>query len=413
MFMDKDKTKNLSEQLFTPNKQAKETSVLTRYLPSSQSILKKRTPFPWYRNIRRLQWIWQGIDPVEQELVLSCIASSNHARSNEAYLDTVIGYRSGNWAYEWVQLGVEHQNKAETLTEDEAAEELYIAALCFGIAGYPHLKGDSIAIQSQLLASKAYIEASKLSRHWHKMIKVPYQGRTIDCHLHMPNTDKPLPVVMISAGLDSLQTDLWRFYRDYLAPNEIGMLTVDMPSVGASSHWELSENSSELHQVVLNHLSELPWVDHHRVGLMGLRFGGNAMVRLAFLEPSKVKACVTLGAPIHDVLSSSTKMKAMSRMYLDVLASRIGKGIVDIEALAAEMKAWSLKEQGIISRRTSVPIFSQAIENDPISSKSDSQLVTMFSHGGKTHQVTTKNRYKSYEQAIDYATKWLKEELIG
>lgn len=100
----------------------------------------------------------------------------------------------------------------------------------------------------------------------------------------------------MSAGLDSLQTDMWRLFRDYLAKRDIAMLTIDMPSLGASSHWPLTEDSSCLHQAVLNQLADLPWVDHFRIGLIGFRFGGNAMARLAFLESDKVKACVSLGA---------------------------------------------------------------------------------------------------------------------
>ncbi|POB66510.1 hypothetical protein CRN59_30535, partial [Vibrio vulnificus] len=97
---------------------------------------------------------------------------------------------------------------------------------------------------------------------------------------------------------DSLQTDMWRLFRDHLAKHDIAMLTVDMPSVGYSSKYALTEDYSRLHQAVLNELFSIPYVDHHRVGLIGFRFGGNAMVRLSFLEQEKIKACVILGAPI-------------------------------------------------------------------------------------------------------------------
>ncbi len=82
------------------------------------------------------------------------------------------------------------------------------------------------------------------------------------------------------------------------------MLTIDMPSLGASSHRPLTEDSSCLHIAVLNQLADLLWVDHFRIGLIGLRFGGNAMSRLPLLESDKVKACVSLGAPIHDNFTS-------------------------------------------------------------------------------------------------------------
>ncbi|MGR5140038.1 alpha/beta hydrolase, partial [Vibrio jasicida] len=77
------------------------------------------------------------------------------------------------------------------------------------------------------------------------------------------------------------------------------MLTIDMPSVGHSSHLPLTEDSSCLHQAVLIELYKLPWVDHYKVGLIGIRFGGNAMIRLSFVEQENIKACVALGAPEH------------------------------------------------------------------------------------------------------------------
>ncbi|ELV8764152.1 alpha/beta hydrolase, partial [Vibrio fluvialis] len=68
--MSEEISKNLSETLFQKHKQAKETSSLTQYMPSSQDFLeqkKEQDGYAWYRNLRRLQWAWQGIDPVEQE----------------------------------------------------------------------------------------------------------------------------------------------------------------------------------------------------------------------------------------------------------------------------------------------------------------------------------------------------------
>ena len=344
--MSEEVSKNLSETLFTNHKQAKETSALTQYMPSSQSMLdekREQDGFKWYRNLRRMQWAWQGLDPIEVEAVLAKIASSKHSRTHDEWLDTVMGYHSGNWTYEWTKLGMLHHKRSNELKGEEAADELFNASLCFSIAGYPHLKNDNLATQAQVLASNAYTEASKKTKYIVKQIEIPYQNKRIIAHLHLTKTDKPQPVVMVSAGLDSLQTDMWKLFRDHLAKKDIAMLTVDMPSVGHSSHWTLTEDTSCIHQAVLNELFNIPWVDHHRVGLIGFRFGGNALVRLSFMEPDKIKACVSLGAPIHDVLSSPEKLKKMPKMYLDVLASRLGKNAVDVNSLACQLMAWSLR----------------------------------------------------------------------
>ena len=73
------------------------------------------------------------------------------------------------------------------------------------------------------------------------------------------------------------------------------MLTIDMPSVGFSSKWKLTQDSSLLHQHVLKALPNVPWVDHTRVAAFGFRFGANVAVRLAYRFESprlKVVACL-------------------------------------------------------------------------------------------------------------------------
>ncbi|MHC6802599.1 esterase FrsA, partial [Vibrio antiquarius] len=367
-----------------------------------------------YRHLRRLQWAWQGLSPIEMEGVLSKIASSSHSRTNDDWLDTVMGYHNGNWTFEWIKLGMEHQKRSNEMQGEEAADELFTASLCFSIAGYPHLKNDNLALQAQVLANKAYSDGAEKTKYTIKQIEVPYQNRKIIANLHLPRTDKQLPVVMVSAGLDTLQTDMWRLFRNHLAPRDIAMLTVDMPSVGHSSHWPLTENSSCLHQAVLNELYSLPWVDHHKVGLVGFRFGGNAMIRLSFVEQEKIKACVALGAPVHDIFTSPEKLQKMPKMYLDLLASRLGKSAVDINSMAGQMMAWSLKVQGFLSsRKTKVPILALSLEGDPVSPHSDNQLVALFSQYGRAKKISSKTITKGYEQSLDLAIKWLEDELLG
>ncbi|GAK16632.1 LOW QUALITY PROTEIN: fermentation/respiration switch protein [Vibrio sp. JCM 19053] len=416
--MSEDVSKNLSETLFVKHKQAKETSALTQYMPTSKKILDEREAQgdrAWYRHLRRLQWAWQGLSPIEMEGVLSKIASSSHSRTNDDWLDTVMGYHSGNWTFEWIKLGMDHQKRANEMQGEEAADELFTASLCFSIAGYPHLKKMTTWHRKlKFWQTKRILTAQKKTKYTIKQIEVPYQNRKIIANLHLPRTDKQLPVVMVSAGLDTLQTDMWRLFRNRLAPRDIAMLTVDMPSVGHSSHWPLTENSSCYHQAVLNELYSLPWVDHHKVGLVGFRFGGNAMIRLSFVEQEKIKACVALGAPVHDIFTSPQKLQKMPKMYLDLLASRLGKNAVDINSMAGQMMAWSLKVQGFLSsRKTKVPILALSLEGDPVSPHSDNQLVALFSQYGRAKKISSKTITKGYEQSLDLAIKWLEDELLG
>ncbi|GAM72978.1 fermentation/respiration switch protein [Vibrio ishigakensis] len=410
--MEDQKSKNLSETLFAKHHQAKETSGLVQYMPSSLALLQQRPEHSWYRNLRRLQWIWQGADPIVQEQVLARISSSEHSRTNDNLLDTVMGFRKGNWAYEWTHEGMKHQKLAQELKGEEASLELYRASLYFSIAAYPHIRGDNLASQAQVLANKAYEEASEKSQYVFKQLKIPHQGKTIEANLHLPHTERPLPVVIVCGGLDSVQTDMWKLFLEHLAPNELAMLTIDMPSVGKNSHWTLTEDTSVLHKAVLDFLPTVPYVDHWKVGLLGFRFGGNALVRLSFLEQQRIKACVALGAPVHDILSSADKMKSMPKMYLDVLGSRLGKSAVDIHSLAAQMSAWSLRTQGLLaSRKTKVPILAVSLEGDPVAPHSDNKLVAMSSQYGEAVKIPSKNLSAGYQKSLDLAVDWLITEL--
>lgn len=408
-------SKNLSESLFKKHHHAQETSSLITYLADSQAMLDSNQagkPNAWYRALRRVQWIWQGLDPIEIESVLARIASSSNQQNNPDWLDTIAGYRPGNWSYEWTAQGMNHQKVAASLKGVEASDELFIASLCFSVASYPHLKGDTLSVQAQILANKAYSDSMEASPYVTKVLNIPYKNKKIVANLHLPHTERSLPVVIVSAGIDSLQIDMWRIFRDYLAKHEIGMLTVDMPGIGANIHWNLTEDSSCLHQAILNELPNIPWVDHYKVGLLGFRFGGNVMTRLSFIEQDKIKACVTLGAPIHELLSDASKFSQMPKMYLDSLASRVGKKSVDIPSFSKQMRAWSLKSQGLLSsRKTTVPILAIGLEGDPVGSKQDNLSVASFSSGGKAMQLKSASIYQGYEQALNFSMDWLKDAL--
>ncbi|GAJ71994.1 LOW QUALITY PROTEIN: fermentation/respiration switch protein [Vibrio sp. JCM 18904] len=412
--MSEDVSKNLSETLFVKHKQAKETSALTQYMPTSKKILDEREAQgdrAWYRHLRRLQWAWQGLSPIEMEGVLSKIASSSHSRTNDDWLDTVMGYHSGNWTFEWIKLGMDHQKRANEMQGEEAADELFTASLCFSIAGYPHLKNDNLASQAQVLANKAYSDGAEKTKYTIKQIEVPYQNRKIIANLHLPRTDKQLPVVMVSAGLDTLQTDMWRLFRNRLAPRDIAMLTVDMPSVGHSSHWPLTENSS---CYIKRYMSFTRYL-----GLIITKWGlGFVLVvmhdQTLFCRAGKDQSLCRSRRTRTYFYFPPKKLQKMPKMYLDLLASRLGKNAVDINSMAGQMMAWSLKVQGFLSsRKTKVPILALSLEGDPVSPHSDNQLVALFSQYGRAKKISSKTITKGYEQSLDLAIKWLEDELLG
>jgi len=122
---------NLTEKLFKPSFKYPETSTLVRRVhhhnvhPPMHSALEGDTVNCWYRTINRLMWMWRGVDPLEVEEVLSRIAVCKAEHSDPLLLDTVIGYRNGNWIYEWSNQAMLWQKKAAEESDADLASEYW------------------------------------------------------------------------------------------------------------------------------------------------------------------------------------------------------------------------------------------------------------------------------------------------
>ncbi|MEB6337669.1 esterase FrsA [Serratia rhizosphaerae] len=410
---------NLSEILFKPSFKHRETSTLIQRAPHARSAsmhspLEGDTANNWYRMLNRLLWSWRGVDAVEIVEVLSRIAASAAEHSDERLLDTVVGYRNGNWIYEWVHQGMQWQQRAlEQQDPLQAGRHWLRAANFYSIAGYPHLKGDELAEQAEVLANRAYEEAVLLLPYQLKELEFKIEGGSpITGFLHMPEQGKaPFPTVLMCGSLDTLQTDYHRLFNDYLAPLGIAMLTIDMPSIGASSKWKLTQDSSFLHQQVLNQLPGVPWVDHQRVTAFGFRFGANVAVRLAYLEPQRLRGVACLGPVVHGILCDARNQQQVPDMYMDVLASRMGMADASDNVLKMELNRYSLKMQGLLGRRCYTPMLSGYWEQDPLSAKAESQLIASSSLDGKLLAIPRAPVYRSFHKALQQMSSWLNDKM--
>jgi esterase FrsA len=195
--------------------------------------------------------------------------------------DTVVGYRGGNWIYEWSTQAMQWQQKASQEQDTTLSGQHWLhASNLYSIAAYPHIKGDVLAEQAQALANRAYEEAAQRLPGTMKEMEFAIPGGSpVIGFLHMPKgrAFSHRPDVRRAGWL---QSDYYNLYERYFAPKGIAMLTLDMPSVGFSSKWKLTQDSSLLHQHALKALANIPWVDHTRVAAFGFRFGANVAVRL-------------------------------------------------------------------------------------------------------------------------------------
>lgn len=420
--MDLNDDLNMTEKLFTRVKKVLETSEISNSSPVEEQDANLDETFidgsmssRWYRLLRRPTWAWQGADPVEVEQTLACIAMGKGERTHERYLDTIKGYVSGNWVYEWSQLAGRYFNQGRALVEqgDSAAalKDLLRAVRYYSIASYPHLKNDELADQAQLLGNMAYREAGRLFKVPLKEIQVPFRGKSIQGYLHLPTTDKPVPLVIVSGGIDSLQVDFLNLYLKCLEPNGIGMLSLDMPGIGYAEHWPLVQDTSRLHQAVLNHLSEVAWVDHQRIAMVGFRLAGNVAARLAFIEPFKLRTVVCIGAGVNQVFTNQEMFARCPRMMRDGLANRLGADAAQWESLRTKCQVFSLKTQGLLGTRTSVPILSIGHKKDFICPEQDVRALASASRNGKAVVFDKQPLLEVYDDALKEMVEWLKKHL--
>ncbi|WP_434359256.1 esterase FrsA [Parasalinivibrio latis] len=414
--MTSSESENLSIKLFKKQKEAAETSTLIGSLVKSpfSNPIDGENEANWYRMLRRPQWVWQGVEPLEMEEIFARIAASTNPRSHEGLLDTVIGNRSGNWVYEWTNAGMRYQRDAIALADKKDLDAAFLAwmkaSIYFTVASYPHLKGDPLGLQSETLAYKAFKEAVALRPYRVRSIETRLNGKALQGFLMVPHTDHPVPTIIVSGGLDTLQIELWKLFENYLAPAGFAMMCVDMPSVGYSQHWNFTEDTSALHQALLDEVERQPWVAPGRIGVMGMRFGANAAIRLSFVEQQRISSCVSLGGVFHSALTDRKRLQTMPPMYLDMMASRLG--VEPTASMITRLQAWSLKNQGLLSgRKTQVPILALSLKDDPVCPHSDNQMAAMWSVGGKAVSVKTTRRHDGYHEALKRAVDWFKQTL--
>jgi esterase FrsA len=379
---------NLSERLFKPTFKYPETSTLIRRV--SDYVYNPNVSEPsvhWYRLLTKATWLWQGVSHLDIGEALARIATSKNPRTDDRLLDTVIGYNSGNWIYEWSKQAMNWQQKALASEQSDAllAGQYWLkAANLYSIASYPHLQGDTLAEQAEVLANKAYDEAFTRLPYARKAIEFEVKGGKLTAMLHLPDITKgPYPTVMLCGSLGTLQGDYFQLFNQFLAPAGIAMLCVDMPSVGYSAKWKLSYDCSKLHQQVLRQLSTVPWIDHNNVFALGFFFGANVAVRLAYLEPKRLRGVVSWDGLVHSLMVDHKLHQNIPDMYKDVLASRLGLSSVSDSLLEAEMTRYSLKVQGLLGHRCPTPMLAMSMNNNLYSTESDAKLIASSSLNGK------------------------------
>lgn len=411
---------NLSEQLFKPQFDYPETSSLVQRVDCDyvdyQHALDGENHRNWYRVLNRLLWHWRGLSLIEIEAVLARIAVSDKKKSNPQWIDTVKGYQSGNWIYEFLSQANYWQQQASLLNQQSSEEAIksrlhkyYLTASQYAsLSSYPHYKNDKLALQAQLLAYRYYQQALDYSPYDYKMLSFKIGKQNIEGILHLPYKDKhsACPIVLLCCGLSHLQFDFYPYFSQYLAPYGIGLLTIDTPGIGQSANIKLTQESSIIHQTVLEQLATVPWIDHKRVILAGFRFGTQIATRLSYLVPDRIKGLLCFAPIIHQLYVDKKIHSYLPIMFKDLLADRLGLTSSSNQYLATELSYYSLKSQGLINKPCSVPVMSILFDKDILGSESDAKLL----NSTQRHQrlkVASTPLLQSLDKAFIQSSRWI------
>lgn len=151
-------------------------------------------------------------------------------------------------------------------------------------------------------------------------------------------------------------------------------------------------------------MANIAWIDHTRIGVIGLRFGANIALRLAYLEPKRLKGVAVLGPIVHSLLTEQKYQDQIPVMNINLFASRLGFYQVDEAVLRSGLSCYSLKKQGLLGRRCSVPFMAVNWQNNIFSPKEDALLVVRSSIDGKLLTLRTKPLVSKFLSVTFYSS---------
>ncbi len=375
----------------------------------------------WFRLRRKAYWLLQGLPLANMETALTAISMSQNKRSRENLLDTVQTYGEGNWCYEFSHQGIAltNQVKQQEQTEENKAaiiEQLNAARMCFNIASYPHLKGDKNADKAQTLGVQTYREMLNVAGIKYKELSIPCSNGNkapIKAWLHLPKSDEPVPMIITAGSYETLFSDFYLLYSQCLAPRGIAMLTLDNPHCGQNSSFDLDFDCSILHRETLDYIVEHePAVDSTRIGALGFRFGGNIVTRLSYMRSKYIKATVCVGPAVNRCFVDKEVLDNLPLVMKASLANRLNRDVADWDGIKPILSQFSLKVQGLLGAKNSVPIAAVGFSEDPICDKTDLKLLADSSAQGKLVIVKKESLVEEsknfYEGILGFYSQYMK-----
>ncbi len=323
----------------------------------------------WYHPVEPEMWTYFGADETTLYAVLARIAESEGARVDPDQPDTQIAYGPGNWIYEFSAAG----------DAALAAGDYQAAAIYYHTASAPHTN-DPNSIAALQSANAAYVQAAKEVVGAFEVVEIAHASASFQAFLHLPEGDGPFPVLVMSNGSDMSKVTALNYYQTHLQPKDIAFLTLDIPGMGDSIAYDVSDGQTDkLHAAAAVWAKTHPMIQEANVFVQGVSFGGNAAARLFLDKPELDLAGViyTCG-PLHQAfLAPPEAYETFPRYTIDGVKMRISLGLdASYRDLADAVRVLSLENQGLLGgTKISTPLLAINTHDDPVASLDDMSLL--------------------------------------
>src|SRR5438132_5333983 len=254
--------------------------------------------------------------------------------------------RWDDWCQARSEAGTMHAQMGEKAEAEghyvSAAQHYFQAAISYHFGNYLFVRKPHELRAAHELNVQYYRLALPYFDFPGEHVAIPYEGgASMYGILRKPwHTSKP-PVVILVPGLDSVKEELHIYGDDFLRRG-MAVLAIDGPGQGEMEfEFPLRFDYEVPIKYAIDYLESRPDVDARRVGLMGVSFGGQFVVRAAAFE-QRVRATIENCGPYNQ----AENFKGRPQISRDTLIHRL-KAANEEEALN-KLKRFNL--QGVLEK---------------------------------------------------------------
>ncbi len=245
-----------------------------------------------------------------------------------------------------------------------AGDAFFAASVMYGGAQWPIFADTDLLQALERKKTECFLEYAKRADHHVEPVEVPYQGKSLAAHLHLPSgyDGGRLPCLVMIQGMDAFKELTICSSGDRFLRRGFACLVVDGPGQGTSltrGVWYDPDTYGEVGRAAVDLLAARPAIDAKRIMAWGLSFGSFWATQMAAAEP-RFAACAVMYTcfqphnwPLLEMASPSFRQRMMFMTDID--------DEVALETLMARMDVRPL------SARIAMPYFVMAGEDDSLS----------------------------------------------